>query len=164
MKAESYIKMSDYIRKFRHGEKIIQYGNVLVTRIIYVAFLILLIYMTIGKDERIVRVVLVTGISFVLVSLFRYFYNSDRPYTLYDFNPIVKKNKTGESMPSRHVFSGFVIAMAFLYINPIFSIPVFVCGGLMCIGRVLAGVHFPRDVIAGAFIGIISGMIGFYLI
>lgn len=164
MRAESYIKMSEFVRKFRYGESIVKYGNVLVTRIIYVAFLSLLGYMMIQKDERIVRVILVTGISFVLVSLFRHFYDADRPYTLYDFEPVVKKNKTGESMPSRHVFSGFVIAMAFLYVDPITSIPLFLCSIFMSIGRVAAGVHFPKDVIVGAAIGVGSGVIGFYII
>lgn len=158
------MKVSEFVRKFRHGEEIVKYGNVLVTRIIYVAFLMLLAILLVKKDERIVRVVLVTGISFGLVSVFRHFYNEKRPYTIYDFQPVVKKNKTGESMPSRHVFSGFVIGMAFLYIQPYFSIPVFICSLIMCFGRVVAGVHFPKDVIAGAMIGIISGIIGFFVI
>lgn len=164
MKQETYIKISDGVRRFRYGEKIVQYGNRLITGIIYFMFITLLAVMAVRKDERIVRVVLVTGISFVLVSIFRYLYNSPRPYTLYHFQPIVKKEKIGESMPSRHVFSGFVIAMAFLYMNPLVSIPVFICSGLMCIGRVIAGVHFPKDVIVGAMIGIISGLIGFFIL
>jgi membrane-associated phospholipid phosphatase len=164
MKQETYVKISKFVRSRRYGEDIVKYGNILVTRIIYVAFLVMLITLLLQKDERIVRVVLVTGISFALVSVFRHFYNEDRPYTIYDFDPVVKKNKTGESMPSRHVFSGFVIGMAFLYVQPCLSIPMFICSVLMCFGRVIAGVHFPKDVIAGAVIGIISGIVGFYLI
>lgn len=163
MKQETYRNVSAFVRKFRYGEKIVRYGNILVTRIVYVAFLILLAALLLRRDERIVRVLLVTGISFVLVSLFRHFYNEARPYTVYDFEPVVHKSKTGESMPSRHVFSGFVIAMAFLYIQPWTSIPVFICSVLMCFGRVIAGVHYPRDVIVGAAIGIVSGMVGFFL-
>lgn len=34
----------------------------------------------------------------------------------------------------------------------------------MCFMRVIAGVHFPKDVIVGAIIGILSGVIGFYII
>ena len=164
MKQEEYRKISEFVRKFRYGEEIVKYGNMLVTRIIYVAFLVLLAVLLFQKDARIVRVVLVTGISFILVSLFRHFYNEDRPYTIYEFEPVVKKDKKGESMPSRHVFSAFVIGMAFLYIQPWFSILIFVCGVIMCFGRVIAGVHFPKDVIVGAVIGIVSGIVGFYLI
>ena len=164
MKQETYRKMSESVKKFRHGTSIIKYGNDLLTGIIYVAFLVLLAVMFFHKEERIWRVVLVCGISFVLVSLFRYFYDEKRPYVLYDFEPVVKKNKAGQSMPSRHVFSGFVIGMAFLYVAPLWSGLIFLCATLMCFGRVVAGVHFPKDVIVGALIGIFSGIIGFWMI
>ena len=163
MKEETFRKVSARVRQFRYGEKIVINGNRFVTDFVYVFFGIFLMNLLINKDERIIRVVLVTGISFVAVSIFRHIYNADRPYTVYDFSPIIQKEKTGESMPSRHVFSSFIIAMAALYVYPFFSIPVFICSVLMCFGRVIAGVHFPRDVIAGAVIGIVSGVIGFYL-
>lgn len=164
MKRETYIKMSDFVRKYRYGVCIVKYGNILVTRIVYMAFFMLLVMLAIQKDERMIRVVLVTGISFILVSIVRHFLNAPRPYTLYDFDSIVKKNKAGESMPSRHVFSTFVIGMAFFYTYPVIGIIIFADGILMCFGRVVAGVHFPKDVIVGAIIGILSGVIGFYII
>lgn len=164
MKCQDYIKISEWVRKFRHGENVVKYGNTILTRIVYVAFFLLLITLAFQRDIRVVRIVLVTGISFVLVSVIRHIFNSPRPYTVYDFNPIVKKDKIGDSMPSRHVFSVFVIGMAFFYINPALGIIIFVDGLLMCIGRVVAGVHFPKDVIVGALIGIISGIVGFYVI
>lgn len=164
MKQETYVKISEFVRRFRHGETIVKYVNTLVTRIVYVAFIVFLAIMLWQKDERVVRVVLVCGISFVLISFVRKIFNHDRPYTKYEFNPIVKRSKTGESMPSRHVFSGFVIAMAFLYVYPMWSILIFGCSIIMCFGRVIAGVHFPKDVIAGAVIGIVCGYLGFFLI
>ena len=36
-------------------------------------------------------------------------------------------------------------------------------GIILAIVRVLGGVHFPRDVVVGAMIGILFGMIGFRL-
>ncbi len=164
MKKDDYVKLSAWVRQFKHGERIVQYGNIILTRIVYIAFLALLFLLAVNRDTRVIRIVLTTGISFVMVSVFRHFLNSPRPYTKYKFDPIVKKNKVGESMPSRHVFSVFVIGMSFFYVSPILGILIFVIGVLMCIGRVLAGVHFPSDVIVGALIGIMSGLIGFYLI
>ena len=37
-------------------------------------------------------------------------------------------------------------------------------GVLMAAERVVGGVHFPRDVLAGAAIGILSGVLGFFVI
>ena len=164
MKGTTYIKISDFVRKYRYGERIVKYGNIFVTRVVYVAFFMLLTMLLIQKDERMIRVVLVTGVSFILVSIARHFMNAPRPYTLYDFDAIIKKDKVGESMPSRHVFSAFVIGMAFLYTYPVVGIIIFADGILMGFGRVVAGVHFPKDVIAGAIVGILSGVVGFHII
>ena len=116
------------------------------------------------KYDQLIRIVLVCGISFVLVSVFRYFFNAKRPYAMYGYEPVVAKEKEGQSMPSRHVFSAFVIACAFAYINPKFSIIYFLVATLIAVHRVLVGVHFIKDVVVGALIGIISGIIGFFII
>ena len=66
-------------------------------------------------------------------------------------------------MPSRHVFSAFIIGMAFLCIGEIpLGIIVFVCGLIIAIVRVISGVHFPKDVIVGALVGILCGVVGFF--
>ena len=55
-----------------------------------------------------------------------------------------------------------MVAVTFYYVIPLFSIPMGVCALIVCIGRVLAGVHYPKDVIVGAILGLIMGIIGFY--
>lgn len=39
-----------------------------------------------------------------------------------------------------------------------------VLGIFMAYVRVVGGIHFPKDVFAGAVIGVLSGVIGLYLI
>lgn len=164
MKRDTYIKISDYIRNTKYGEKIIYYINEIATKIVYVAF-IMLIILNIGyKNEELVRVILVTGISFVLVSVVRKKINSKRPYTVYNFESIIKKDKYGESMPSRHVFSAFVIGMAYLYMKPELCMIIFISGIVIAVVRVIGGVHFLNDVIVGAILGILCGVVGFYII
>ena len=152
------------VRKYPHGESIVKYANNIITGVVYMAYFVILIFLAVNRDERVIRIVLVTGISFILVSIFRYVVDAPRPYTLYEFKPVVKKEKTGQSMPSRHVFSAFVIGMSALYISVHLGILILADSFLMCFMRVIAGVHFPKDVIVGAIIGILSGVIGFYII
>ncbi len=161
---ETYIKITEKIRSTHYGERIIVFINRLLTDIVYISFLVLLVYLALHRDKVMVKIVMVTGISFVLVSVIRHFINAERPYTKYGFIPLVPKEKKGDSMPSRHVFSAFVIGMAFLHMNIALGIIILIIGCLMAVIRVIVGVHFPRDVIAGAVIGILSGIIGFYLI
>lgn len=164
MTQETYIKITEKIRSTHYGERIIVFINRLLTDIVYISFLVLLFYLALHRDKDMVKIVMVTGISFVMVSVIRHFINAERPYTKYEFIPLVPKEKKGDSMPSRHVFSAFVIGMAFMYINITLGTIILIIGCLMAVIRVIVGVHFPRDVIAGAVIGILSGIIGFYLI
>lgn len=117
-----------------------------------------------GRIADAVRIVVVPAVTFVSVTLLRYFINRARPYEVLDIDPLIKKNKSGQSFPSRHAASVFIIAMAFLYVNVYAGIAMFVLGVLMCVSRVLAGVHFLSDVVVGAIISIVLGIFGFFII
>ena len=164
MKKETYIKTVNKVREHKHLERALVFANEILTGIVYISFPILLV--TLGYNRRfrdLIKIVLVCGISFVLVSVCRHFYNAKRPYFLYEYEPIVAKEKEGHSMPSRHVFSAFVIAMSFAYINWKFSIIFFVVAILIAVHRVIMGVHFVKDVVVGALIGIAAGSILFFV-
>ena len=93
---------------------------------------------------------------FVLVSVFRYFFNAPRPYEIYDFTPIYNKKTVGKSFPSRHVFSAFIISLMILHFNVIAGVVFLALSVILAFVRVLAGVHFIKDVVAGALISICS--------
>ena len=164
MKKETYIKMVNNVKANKRLERALVFANQILTGIVYISFPILLVALGYNKRfSELIKIVLVCGISFVLVSVFRYFFNAKRPYAMYGYEPVVAKEKEGQSMPSRHVFSAFVIACAFAYINPKFSIIYFVVATLIAIHRVIVGVHFIKDVVVGAVIGIASGSILFFI-
>ncbi len=165
MKQETYIKITDKIRKTSHGEKVILFLNSFFTDVVYIAFFGLLLQKIIEhRYAEFARIVMVTGISFLFVSVIRHFLNTERPYVKYSFTPLLEKEKKGDSLPSRHVFSAFVIGMAYLYTDVFGGVLILLVGVMIAVIRVLVGVHFPRDVITGAVIGILSGLIGFYVI
>ena len=113
--------------------------------------------------------ILVPGISFLLITLFRKKLNAPRPYEVYGFEPAIPKDTKGNSFPSRHVFSIFMIAMTYSY-SALFQddikliVSIFAMGVVLAIIRVLGGVHFLKDVMAGAISGIVLGYVGFYLL
>ena len=100
MKQETYIKISEFVRKYPHGESIVKYANNIITGVVYMAYFVMLIFLAVNRDERVIRIVLVTGISFILVSIFRYVVDAPRPYTLYEFKPVVKKDGAVNAEPS----------------------------------------------------------------
>jgi membrane-associated phospholipid phosphatase len=110
-----------------------------------------------------VRLVLSALIPFALVSAMRIILDFKRPYEMMDFPPFEAmraERKSGRSFPSRHVFSAFAIGVLMLPVNVYLGLTVIIIGTFFAVERVLLGIHFPRDVIAGAIIGILSGVLG----
>lgn len=69
------------------------------------------------------------------------------------------------SFPSVHTYIAFAIATSiFLYGHKRLGSALFVVAALIGIGRVGAGLHYPTDVIGGAFLGIASGILAFLLV
>ena len=62
------------------------------------------------------------------------------------------------------MFSSAVISCAFLYTVPCLGAIGLLITVWLAVMRVLGGVHFPRDAIAGFCIGLLSGWVGFVLL
>ena len=164
MTKEQFESITSFVKSHRNAEKILKAVNLILTLTVYVAYPALCLWLLFFSRERLLRCVLVPGIMFVLISAARRLINRPRPYEKLGFVPIITKDKRGQSMPSRHVFSVFVIAMTFLYINPWLSLPFFLIGIILCTVRILGEVHYPSDVIVGAAIGLVSGFVGYFII
>ena len=97
--------------------------------------------------------------GFLLVTLIRKKLNRPRPAQLFHFVPLVQ-HEDGCSFPSRHTSSAFLITCALFWLcrytalPAVFPLIAAVSSVLTALSRVVAGVHFPRDVIAGAAFGI----------
>ena len=103
---------------------------------------------------------LAAGIPFVAVSIFRIVINAKRPYEYYTFYEKKPKEKLGRSFPSRHVFSVFIIGVLTFKVCVIGGSVLLALGFLLGAARVLLGIHFLRDVIAGALCGAFGGLVG----
>lgn len=163
MTARQYERLSAPFRTGRRPQ-LLSGVNKALTGSCYCVYPLLLLFLAVSRDGRFRRALLVPGISFVLLSLIRDRLNAKRPYEVLDIAPLIPKNTKGHSMPSRHVFCMFVIAMTFLWVLPWAGWLLLCFGVLLAAVRVIGGVHFPRDVAAGALAGIVSGAIGFWII
>lgn len=164
MTSNQYEKWTKPFVEHPAGTKVLLCMNKILTAICYILFPLLLLLEWMNQRELLLRTVLTAGISFVLVSFFRKLYNKPRPYEALHIVPLIKKDKKGQSFPSRHVFSVFVIAMCWVCYIPLVGMVLLLAGVIMAWIRVIGGVHYPVDVIAGALIGILSGVIGMLLI
>ena len=83
--------------------------NSLITRLVYIVYPILLIVLLILRDGRFIKTLLVPLVTFAAVTIFRKLCNAKRPYEVWDVKPLIPKETKGNSFPSRHVFSIYII-------------------------------------------------------
>lgn len=164
MTAEGYNRITKWFRVSPKRVMGLKLANCLITGATYLAYVLMLLWLFVHQDGRFFRIVVTTGISFIALSFFRTYLSYPRPYEALDIQPLIPKNKQGKSFPSRHVFSIFVIAVSLYYLQPVVG-TVFLAEGVVLAGiRVIAGFHFPKDVVVGAVCGILAGILGLYVV
>lgn len=103
---------------------------------------------------------LACGIPFVLVSIVRRLAAAPRPYELLSFSEKSPRGRGGDSFPSRHAFSAFVIGASLCFFGLPLGLVTLFFALVISACRILLGIHFLRDILAGAAIGIVSALIG----
>lgn len=141
--------------------KIISHASVLISVLAYALCLAFAFYGDVGFG---IKLCVAGAVPFVTVSVIRRLIDAPRPYELYPFYEDAPKNKKGSSFPSRHVFSAFCVSALSYAVSPWLSLAAAMAGIALSVSRVLLGIHFIRDVLAGALIGITSGLIGLVII
>ena len=164
MRKEFYDRLAKPFEEDEKKKKRLLLVNRGITGALYLTYPALLAALLFLRDPRLMRAILVPLISFLAVTLFRRICNRKRPYEIWEGEPLIPKETRGNSFPSRHVFSVYMIAMAALWVSVPAGIVILAAGVFLAAVRVIGGVHFVSDVIAGAVLGIGMGWIGFFLI
>lgn len=154
----NYIEMNQQFQKYK---KLIVTLNQWITYVFYMLYPLDLLYLFLNRKELLVRSILVPGCSFILLSFIRKKIARKRPYEIYAFKPLIEKETKANSMPSRHVFSACLIAMVCLEINTTFGCVLLFLALISAVLRVVGGVHFVSDVLAGYITGIVCGILLF---
>lgn len=81
-----------------------------------------------------------------------------RPYTLREVEMLVD-GLSDFSFPSGHTVAAFEAASVFMMRNKKIGVPFLILAFLIAFSRLYLYVHFPTDVIVGAIIGTLSGII-----
>ena len=137
--------------------------NRFMTVVMPIVYLTLLVatYFQEGLGKQIWMYFFVPASGFVILSLLRKKINAPRPYEEWDIKPLLDRDSSGQSMPSRHVFSATIISMACLHASLTMGLICLILSAILGLVRVLGGVHFPKDVVVGYICGLVWGVIFF---
>lgn len=128
--------------------------------LVYLALLVTT-YLQLGLSQQVGIYLFIPASGFVILSLFRKKINHPRPYETWDIRPLLDKDSSGQSMPSRHVFSATIISMAYFHAWTLIGMILLICSGVLALVRVLCGVHYPKDVLVGYVCGLLWGFLFF---
>ena len=145
---------------------LLKWTNRLVTLLMPLLYFYVLwaAYLKASKTWIVLAYLLVPATGFIVLSVIRKRMDWPRPYELGTFPPLLNREGKGSSMPSRHVFSAAIISTVAWGVNPLLSFLGLSLALLLAGVRVLAGLHFVRDVVVGFLSAILWGFFWFYLL
>lgn len=126
--------------------------------LVLVAFLALIIFVDEPRRTK-VKLLLTAVLSmlvsrFVLVELIHFFYQRPRPFLSHEVTQLLTPNDW--SFPSGHATVFFALTIACYFYNKRWGIIFFFLATLISLARVAAGVHYPLDILAGFFTGLLA--------
>lgn len=103
-------------------------------------------------------------IAMIVATTTGHFFGRIRPYLVdTSIHALIPPPLTMYSFPSGHTATAFAAAVVLVYGNPSIGMLALLAAALIGFGRMATGVHYPTDVIAGALIGSLVGIIVHYV-
>lgn len=147
-------------------DKVVVFLASYLAYILIALFLALLLISHYSRREKL-QILLVAGVStiiarFGITELIRFFYHRPRPFADLTVNQLLTSNEW--SFPSGHAAFFFALSTAVYLYNKKWGISFFIATILMTVSRVIAGIHYPSDVLVGAVIGATIAYLVYYLV
>lgn len=93
----------------------------------------------------------------LITEAIRFVYKKPRPFEVLSVRQVVN-HSAGGAFPSGHAALFFALGTAIFMYDKKWGAAFLVAAGLISIARVMGGVHYPADILAGAIVGILSAV------
>jgi undecaprenyl-diphosphatase len=130
----------------------------------YIFFVFIFVYLIRERDWRkkvynfslkALSLILARGL---ILETIQFFYHRARPPLILSINPLIPIPDSS-SFPSGHATIFFALGMALFYMHRTWGTIFLIGAALISIARVIAGAHWPFDILAGSLIGVVSAVI-----
>lgn len=124
-----------------------------------------LLYSSMSRHQRIRAaislIIAATLSSLAVTQAIRLIWHRPRPFVSLNLNEIVYE--ASHSFPSAHSAVFFALSTVIYFYSKRLGILFFITTAIICFGRILAGVHYPSDILAGLVVGVLSGIVARYV-
>ncbi len=124
-----------------------------------VAILLVLIFSK-NKTRSLCLLALSGALAWILAYYLKLFFHIPRPFVSLKLIPLV--SETDFSFPSEHAAIAFAVATSSYFLNRKVGIIMFLAAILISISRLIIGLHYPSDIIAGGILGFLSSRVLIY--
>ena len=130
-----------------------------------VAVFIAFVYFSHYEKRKKLEIFVVATLSSIVArygvtELIRFFYHHPRPFLVLPVHQLLTENSW--SFPSGHATFFFAMATAIYLYNKRWGAVFFIMAILITVSRVIAGIHYPSDIIGGALIGALVAYAAFH--
>jgi len=130
-------------------------------------FILMAYYLFIWYDPYLLAHICITFlIGVILIAPIKKLFERSRPFETLENLKILERKPTSRSFPSWHVYNITAQGLLFGYLlnSLIFTVLFLSFSIIVAFSRIQLGVHYPSDVIAGFFIGIIGFFLSVFLL
>ncbi|AUG57172.1 phosphatase PAP2 family protein [Acetivibrio saccincola] len=155
------LMLHKFVSKKKRLKKALDLINLVSVIIFITLYSLCALMLLISLDRRLIKFLLIPALVLLVVTILRKAINRKRPFEALEIEPAMEHD-AGCSFPSRHASSAMIIALSVYWNNPIAGGVLIFFALLTAVTRVLAGVHYPIDVLAGIIISILFSIL-FYI-
>jgi undecaprenyl-diphosphatase len=112
-----------------------------------------------GRPRAIGRMLLAVSTVYAAVEVIGAVWRRERPFANLEPVAAMVPHTPERSFPSRHVASAVAMARVATRARPSLGRLMAVLAGLLALGRVGAGLHYPSDALGGAALGFVLGSV-----
>lgn len=157
---------NNFAGQYRIFDAIIIFFAEYLQYIIVLVFVLLLYFSKQYGAFKKIHIFLVTAAAVIIarlgiVEIIRFFYHRPRPFFIESTHKLISNgalfySDTEWSFPSGHSAFFFAMATAIYFYNKRWGIGFFIAAILINLSRIIAGVHYPSDILGGAIVGIVT--------